>query len=113
MMPAEKPKDETEPNTLIEIKPYLAAARAIGELQEDMDQRFGQVNERLARIETKTDERFDVLLNAVLSHSQGGFSNDPKVRLLITVGFLALAVGFVGSNMELTTPWITLGLGGN
>jgi hypothetical protein len=54
-----------------------------------------------------------VLLNAVLSHSQGGFSNDPKVRLLITVGFLALAVGFVGSNMELTTPWITLGLGGN
>jgi hypothetical protein len=89
MMPAEKPKDETEPNTLIEIKPYLAAARAIGELQEDMDQRFGQVNERLARIETKTDERFDVLLNAVLSHSQGGFSNDPKVshyRRLLGIG---------------------------
>ncbi len=104
---------EADPTTLVELKPYLAAARAIGELQDEVDKKFGQVNERLARIESKTDERFDVLLNAVLKQSSGGFTNDPKVRLLVTVAFLALTVGFVGSTLELTTPWLSLGLGGN
>lgn len=91
-------------------------------LRDEMDKRFekvegkiesieGQVEEanvRLARIEEKTDSRFDTVLQAVLDQNkaanQGSFFMNPSVQIIAAIAILMLLAGAIGRNFIITTP---------
>lgn len=91
-------------------------------LRDEMDKRFekvegkiesieGQVEEanvRLARIEEKTDSRFDTVLQAVLDQNkaanQGSFFMNPSVQIIAAIAILMMLAGAIGRNFIITTP---------
>jgi hypothetical protein len=95
---------------------------ALTDLREEMEQRFEDVerhvevvdrkveeaNERLARIEQKTDDRFDTILNAVLEQNKAATESrlvaNPTFQIAAAIALLMLLAGALGKNFELTTP---------
>lgn len=123
--PLEAPDREFFPihrDDLIAIRAISANQGAVKELREDMDKRFekveckienieGQVEEanlRLARIEEKSDTRFDTVLQAVLDQnkaaSQGSIFMNPSVQVIAAIALLMLLAGALGKDFIITTP---------
>jgi hypothetical protein len=123
--PLEAPDREFFPihrDDLIAIRAISANQGAVRELREDMDKRFekveckienieGQVEEanlRLARIEEKSDTRFDTVLQAVLDQnkaaSQGSIFMNPSVQIIAAIALLMLLAGALGKDFIITTP---------
>ena len=123
--PLEAPDREFFPihrDDLIAIRAISANQGAVKGLREDMDKRFekveckienieGQVEEanlRLARIEEKSDTRFDTVLQAVLDQnkaaSQGSIFMNPSVQIIAAIALLMLLAGALGKDFIITTP---------
>jgi hypothetical protein len=99
---------------------------ALTDLREEMEQRFEDVerrvevvdrkveeaNLRLARIEEKTDDRFDTILNAVLEQnkaaSQGSIFMNPSVQVIAAIALLMLLAGALGKDFIITSPVVDI-----
>jgi hypothetical protein len=98
----------------------------LADFREEMEQRFEEVerrvevvdrkveeaNLRLARIEEKTDDRFDTILNAVLEQnkaaSQGSIFMNPSVQVIAAIALLMLLAGALGKDFIITSPVVDI-----